>query len=61
MKELIIGSIIMITLLFVIAGIQFRLSPFHLSFTHPYLALGMTFIFIGVFFIYYQGHINGGL
>lgn len=59
MKELIIGSILLIVIIFILAGIDFSLNPFHLRFTNPWLALGVTFIIIGILFIYHQGHING--
>lgn len=58
MKELYFGGAILIILLFVIAGIDFRLYPFKLRFANPYLGIGFALIIMGVFFIYYQGHLN---
>lgn len=58
MKQIIIQVLALICLVFSISGIDFNTRPFFIRFTNPFLALGFILIVIGVFFIYWQGHIN---
>lgn len=58
MKEIIIGAICIIVLLFALAGVDFQLRPFKLQFTHPYMALGFLLMIIGGWLIYHEGTLN---
>lgn len=59
MKNIIFNIIGILLLIVALAGIDFKLKPFSLRFSNPYIALGAVFIFAGIFFIYYQGSENG--
>lgn len=58
MEKILINAFIILLLVFWLSGISFSFPPLRIKFTHWYMALGIILVIIGIFLIYYDGHLN---